>query len=364
MYSSNNYGTTFTSVSSFYTIVTIVYRDNNLNDNYKTAFCYSSAISANGQYSYMLQYISTSSDFGVQGNNNNYGSGNNACSLLYIKNNFTNNASYTQFFNYLFNAIAVSATGQYVTVTQALGSSVPGSGFTGGDSGFLYVSNNYGSTFNKITTYQANYNKVAISSSGQYQAVTINIGKIYISSDFGNTWIASNSKSAAWSGITMSSDGKFLAACISNGNIYFSNNWGMDWYISNAPSGYWNCITMSSNGRYITACKSNYSSTSDYIFNSITPFSNMSISDILNVYNDTSLNNRLFVGGDVSLNANFAVNKDSGFNKRLFIGSNTYINTAIPNISTNSFYQDSLLSIVCPAVNSSVPTTNIQFFFF
>ena len=49
------------------------YRDNNLNDNYKTAFCYSSAISANGQYSYMLQYISTSSDFGVQGNNNNYG---------------------------------------------------------------------------------------------------------------------------------------------------------------------------------------------------------------------------------------------------------------------------------------------------
>jgi hypothetical protein len=50
---------------------------------------------------------------------------------------------------------------------------------------------------------------------------------------------------------------------------------------------------MSANGQYLTA------GTTGYVYNSVTPYVNISISNKLIVYGDASLNSRVFLGGPV-----------------------------------------------------------------
>ena len=94
----------------------------------------------------------------------------------------------------------------------------------------------------------------------------------------------------------MSANGQYIVAvCLTIGStngMLSSVDYGQTWNIGTAPSSAWNCVKMSANGQYITAIVKD-----GYIYNSVTPYVNISISNNLIVYRDVSFNARLFLGG-------------------------------------------------------------------
>jgi len=265
-----------------------VYTSNNYGVTWKTSniqykLCYASAISATGQYQIFIQ----------NNMNDNYTS---PANNIYISFDYGNTFSSYGNINYMTD-VAMSATGQYVTITQ------------GTSTGYIYTSNNFGVTWKQLAV-GANWNNVAMSSSGQYQYASVYNGIIYFSNNYGASWVGTGYISGIWSSLSVTADGKCVVACINGGGIYTSSNYGSNWLLSNSPNNSWNSVSISSNGKYITGCASTYNNNNraaDYIYNSVTPFENLSISNVLNNLNDTSLNNRLFVGGDVSMNSRLYV---------------------------------------------------------
>ena len=97
----------------------------------------------------------------------------------------------------------------------------------------------------------------------------------------------------------VSSNGQYLIASgndVNSSNILLaSTNYGTSWdFVDSSPNVSLNSICISANGQYITGCVYG-----GFLYNSVTPYINMSISNNLIVYNDVSFNNRLFLGGPV-----------------------------------------------------------------
>ena len=63
----------------------------------------------------------------------------------------------------------------------------------------------------------------------------------------------------------------------------------------------------------------------------------VSLNSRLTVYDDVSFNNRLFVGGDVSLNSRLTVYDDVSFNTRLFVGGDVSLNSRLTVYDEVSF---------------------------
>ena len=63
----------------------------------------------------------------------------------------------------------------------------------------------------------------------------------------------------------------------------------------------------------------------------------VSLNSRLTVYNDVSLNTRLFVGGDVSFNSRLTVYNDVSFNTRLFVGGDVSFNSRLTVYNDVSF---------------------------
>ena len=304
IYKSSNYGVDWTSIQI-----------NSVDVN--SAYCV--AMSATGQYQVFIQnYSSTYINAYIS---TNYGS------------TWTPNFSGA----YL-NCVAISSTGQYIIITQ--------SSISPSVTGYIYVSNNFGNSFSSTTigsTAQSWY-CCAISSSGKYQYACIYNGKIYISINYGVIFtVLTNSPSGAWKSIAVSANGQYIAACVNGGGIYTSNNFGNSWTLSNSGNDNWTCMAMSSDAKYIVSCAGvPGSATVGNIYTSVTPISNITISNGLTVYSDVSFNNRLFLSSDATITGTLTV---KGAGTALTVDNNATItgtltvtgNATIGNVTATSF---------------------------
>jgi hypothetical protein len=89
--------------------------------------------------------------------------------------------------------------------------------------------------------------------SGQIQITGLKNGNLYLSYDYGDTWNVLNSVTGEWSGLAMSADGMYMVG--NNGQyIEMSCNYGVTWgrvYSSNTSAT--PQIAMSASGQYITS---------------------------------------------------------------------------------------------------------------
>lgn len=167
---------------------------------------------------------------------------------------------YGKTWNYLdlplerFNCLEISSNGQIILAASL----VPTSG--GGTSpGFIYTSQNGGNTFTKHII-QNFWSSCCMSYDGKYQFVCSNSGQIHRSEDFGTTWQAVFI-STTWSCIACDANGQNLLAGVYNGKFYKSIDYGQNWSIEINTIAYYNDCAISSDGinRLIAQDQSDYS---------------------------------------------------------------------------------------------------------
>lgn len=144
--------------------------------------------------------------------------------------------------------IKMSKSGQYQTAI--------------GPANTVYISNNYGKTFDERTIQfiGASRSYLAMSYDGKYQSITLANGiiqNIYISNDYGNNWteidltIPPLSFSGYIQGIAMSGNGQIQMAVSNGGQILKSTDYGNTWnYIFTISSSDLYFISMSETGQY------------------------------------------------------------------------------------------------------------------
>lgn len=187
------------------------------------------------------------------------------------------------------------AIGPSTALWQAAAMSADGTAlFAAVNSGYIYLSTNFGSTWSTVSssqdwlsiacssdatrlvggtssgyiyTYlggvqQTSYHpaipieSVASSANGSYLLAASYGGQLYMSSNAGSSWAAVGSLgSAKWDAVALSADGSKMAAAISNGTIYVSSNYGASWQ-SHGPTGNWVSIASSSDGSKLVAVAS------------------------------------------------------------------------------------------------------------
>ena len=294
IYTSNNYGVTWTQDTSIGA----------------TKSFYSVTMSANGQYQTAVtnsNYIYTSNNYGVtwkqntsvpqtnwrsvtMSENGQYQTAMNY-NYIYTSNNYgitwTEN-DYASYVNDLRNwhSVTMSANGQYQTAVMY--------------GGYIYTSNNYGVTWTKATSDAIrNWYSVTMSANGQYQtAVVADGGYIYTSNNYGVIWTQDTSIGAtkSWYSVTMSANGQHQTSVVYGGYIYTSNNYGATWkQATSDATRNWYSVCMSANGQYITSVVY-----PGYIYTSVTPYNDLVVQNSLISYCDASFNKRLFVGSDAS----------------------------------------------------------------
>jgi len=166
---------------------------------------------------------------------------------------YAQNADASKTVNY--TSVAMSADGHYQTaVTNQEG---------------IYISTNFGQNWSLNTsdgTFYQNFMCVAMSADGHYQtAVAFDQfqGYIWTSNDYGSTWTPSSAPPTYWHSIAMSSTGQYQTALEQSGGIYISSNYGQTWYNTGYGAN-WYSVAMSADGKYQTAvANGNYIYTSD-----------------------------------------------------------------------------------------------------
>ncbi|CAK0771439.1 hypothetical protein CCP3SC5AM1_720018 [Gammaproteobacteria bacterium] len=122
--------------------------------------------------------------------------------------------------------------------------------FAGGQNDFIYVSTDYGNTFEQKGIIN-NWGPVASSSSGQV-LVAISAGDyIYVSTDFGVSWVPRENQ-REWVGVSISSGGSIITACVFGGMIYRSTDVGVTWSAIGSVDD-WVGVSMSSDGKKLAA---------------------------------------------------------------------------------------------------------------
>ncbi len=266
IYTSNNYGITWTQNGSAPT----------------TKLWSSISMSATGQYQTALEYVSasngyiyTSSDYGATWTNTNYG-------------------------GIGWTGISLSATGQYQTAVNVKSSTT---------TGYIHISTDYGATWRQVLSNSNSFKSVSMSANGQYQTALGNTAtsSMYTSNDYGITWTQNTSAptNVPWYSVSLSATGQYQCAVITSGitgtgGLYSSNNYGVTWTSqTSAPTTVqFYSVSMSSNGQYISACAFD-----DKIYTSVTPYNDLVAQNSLISYCDVSFNKRLFVGSDASINS-------------------------------------------------------------
>jgi hypothetical protein len=252
------------------------------------------AMSSNGKYQFLTDNNSgvfVSSEYGASWNN---------------KISSTN-----------FTSVACTATGKFVLACRL--------GFN------MHYSNDYGNTWNTILTTIAPggyYSGVAMSANGKYCSYNTRSGGtgfIYRSTDYGSNWTAVATDAIRnWQEIKMSADGKYqIASQLSEpSSIYKSIDYGATWSLESSTSSYSGgfYIAISSNAQYVLLA-SNQTNT---LYQSITPYSNLSVTGNVRLLSNTlSVNSTGYVGiGKTSASYNLDVSGNT------YISGNIYFPAA------------------------------------
>lgn len=173
---------------------------------------------------------------------------------IYVSNNFGNTwLAKTNIGNATTNSLSMSTSGQYQTASN-------------GET--IFISNDYGETWSNVYNFGTTKLFVGVSLNGQYQAVISSGDSLYQSSDYGLTWTRYNDEySDLYNSIQMfptcdvaiSYDGVYQT--IVSENIYISNDYGSTWITVDLNPGVdsdwddrnWISVAMSSDGKYQTA---------------------------------------------------------------------------------------------------------------
>jgi hypothetical protein len=165
-------------------------------------------------------------------------------------------------------SIASSADGSRLVAAQA---AVIGSEPAGGG-GFIYLSADSGDTWTQGSAPFTNWAAVASSADGANLIAAVGDfgtshgetwhrnGLIYISRDFGATWNPSSAPVTRWTCVACSANGTNVVAASRFGSVYLSTNSGRDWLPANAPSDYWQSVACSRDGSFIAVASSGWSS--------------------------------------------------------------------------------------------------------
>ena len=201
------------------------------------------AISASGQYQFILYGNTTLGE------------------LINISNDYgTNWTTYTVSSSFKFSSVylAVSASGQYVTFCTSINAN-----------NYVYTSSNYGKSFVQNTTITSanGFAGMAMSASGQYQTITSSLPLVYISSDYGQTWnLPTTGSGYSSDSISISASGQYQVMGSFLQMIYskdYGNNWST---ISVANIGVCTGVSISASGQYISAVNDNKSNLISCIF--------------------------------------------------------------------------------------------------
>lgn len=147
-------------------------------------------------------------------------------------------------FGRYWQAVASSSNGKYLVASIL--------------DGLIYISQDYGSTWNPVTASPPENPKswLSLSMSGDGAKIIAGMysGKLYVSSDFGVTWNETEpagNQDENWKATAISSDGFSLFAGVNSGRLYKSSDFGENWDemrpLGN-NDGYWNSIASSSDG--------------------------------------------------------------------------------------------------------------------
>jgi len=218
---------------------------------------------------------------------------------VYVSNNFAHNFTLVPTGSFTptlptspvltWSAITCSSSGQYIVIC---------SDNTSNQNGTVYTSENYGATWNQVSTGSSagqlpantSWSSITSSSNGQNLVICAEYssstgGYVYISQNYGTSWYQAPTGTSAgqlpaninWTSITSSSSGQYLAVCASttggsNGVVYISSNYGNSWsQVTPGSSGLpstaipWTSITSSSSGQVLALSSSSTTATNMYI---------------------------------------------------------------------------------------------------
>ena len=144
--------------------------------------------------------------------------------------------------------VSLSFTGQYQTIACET----------------IWLSSDWGVTWTDVyadqPTNDHNWDGVSISSEGKIQSATDSGGYIYNSQDYGATWNIVTSNNRTWFCISISANANFQTAIDIAGYIYVSLDYGSTWNLCSDTTTYgksWQGVSCSANGQYQTAIEYN-----------------------------------------------------------------------------------------------------------
>ena len=110
----------------------------------------------------------------------------------------------------------------------------------------------------------------ALSLTGQYQIIcSADATKgLYVSNDYGISWNENQPNAGVWTSVAVSASGKYMFACWNGIGLYYSNNYGVDWTGTSITNDWCNIIC-SATGQYVLAIPNFQSGTPNDCFLSI-----------------------------------------------------------------------------------------------
>jgi len=320
------------------------------------------AVSGNGQYIYtkllystnygasynptsgITRWDSTVNSIAVSYNGQYVSTGSISTNKVYISSNyglsFSSSASYSS--SIVNNSIgtvyslSMSSNGQYqslVTLTTTAGNYS------------IWTSTNYGNlwTFNTSAAYSTSiqWNMISVSSAGNYQVASRGDGYIYVSSNYGSTWNTtlataaswtganSTGTSNTWNGLAISSTGQYLSAVTYGGQIFTSTST----LLTNNKLNVSNTSTISNVDTTLNSRLFVKNIASDVSMNgNLTISGNLTTSGNLIANSLNQVNNISTFSGNVTINGNLYSRMNTILVKDVSMSSLLYVNG---NISTN-----------------------------
>ena len=195
--------------------------------------------------------------------------------------------------------VAIDDTGQFLAAAEY--------------NGYVWTSSDYGVDWTERTILPyGSWNSIASSANGsRIMATRYNTGSVYISDDYGSTWSVSNTGGTKLYDIDSSADGSFLVTVDRDGYLYTSDTYGVNWteHVSLGTRS-WVAAEISANGQHIigfgslslTAISHDYGVTWDNVTGLPNPYwKNAAMSDdgsVIMVGEDHSVSGRVYLSQD------------------------------------------------------------------